>query len=251
MPPIQKFLAIETSTSPGSVAAGVLPSRHDTMNGSIQNDNRFVQESLLPETGTQGRHLMPALTAAAKSAGWSLDMTDLVIVATGPGPFTGLRVGITTAKAIAWTNSCPLVGVSTVSCLATQAISECGPVDRVEVIFDAGRGELFVATATQPTDGLIWQVSDGTLKRPEEWRIALPRDTIVTGPGLALQHEVLQELQSNPGSRSVPPASAWHPNSRTLARIGIAAAERGLTTEPATLSPTYLRASYAEDRSGT
>ena len=143
------------------------------------------------------------------------------------------------------------MGVSTVSCLATQAISECGPVDRVEVIFDAGRGELFVATATQPTDGLIWQVSDGTLKRPEEWRIALPRDTIVTGPGLALQHEVLQELQSNPGSRSVPPASAWHPNSRTLARIGIAAAERGLTTEPATLSPTYLRASYAEDRSGT
>jgi len=249
MPSIQKFLAIETSTSPGSVAAGTLPSHRDIANQSCQIDDLFMQESRLPETGSQGRYLMPVLAATVESAGWSLDMTDLVIVATGPGPFTGLRVGITTAKAIAWTNNCSLVGVSTVSCLATQAISECGPVDRVEVVFDAGRGELYAATATQPIDGLIWRVSEGTLKSPEEWRKALPHGTIVTGPGLALQHDVLQELQSNPESRSIPPVSAWHPNSRTLACIGLAAAERGLTTEPAIVSPTYLRASYAEDRS--
>ena len=168
MPSIQKFLAIETSTSPGSVAAGTLPSHRDIANQSRQIDDLFMQESRLPETGSQGRYLMPVLAATVESAGWSLDMTDLVIVATGPGPFTGLRVGITTAKAIVWTNNCSLVGVSTVSCLATQAISECGPVDRVDVIFDAGRGELYAATATQPLNGLIWRVSEGTLKSPEE-----------------------------------------------------------------------------------
>ena len=89
MPSIQKFLAIETSTSPGSVAAGTLPSHRDIANRSCQIDDLFMQESRLPETGSQGRHLMPVLAAAVESAGWSLDMTDLVIVATGPGPFTG------------------------------------------------------------------------------------------------------------------------------------------------------------------
>ena len=250
MPSIQKFLAIETSTSPGSVAAGTLPSRCDIENRPWQVDNLAMQEFHLAETGSQGRHLMPVIAAAVESAGWSLDKTDLVIVATGPGPFTGLRVGITTAKTIAWTNNCTLVGVSTVSCLATQAIAECGPADRVEVVFDAGRGELYVATATQPIDGLIWQVSKGTLQKPAEWHRTLMRGTIVTGPGLTLQHDVLQELQStNPGSVIVPPATAWRPNSQTLACIGLAKAEQRLTTEPAALKPTYLRASYAEDRS--
>jgi len=61
---------------------------------------------------------------------------------------------------------------------------------------------------------------------------------------------VLQELQStNPGSVIVPPATAWRPNSQTLACIGLAKAEQRLTTKPAALKPTYLRASYAEDRS--
>ena len=56
---------------------------------------------------------MPTLVALIESSGWSLSEVDLVIVATGPGPFTGLRVGVTTAKALAWTNDCALVGVPT------------------------------------------------------------------------------------------------------------------------------------------
>ena len=72
MPSIQKFLAIETSTSPGSVAAGTLPSRCDIENRPWQVDNLAMQEFHLAETGSQGRHLMPVLTAAVESAGWSL-----------------------------------------------------------------------------------------------------------------------------------------------------------------------------------
>ncbi len=122
MPSIHKFLAIETSTSPGSVAVGTLPS-HDA--GKPESDrfgNFLLQETQLPEEGGQGRHLMPTLVALVESAGWPLNEVALVVVATGPGPFTGLRVGVTTAKALAWTNDCHLVGVSTTSCLQLRPL---------------------------------------------------------------------------------------------------------------------------------
>ena len=172
-------------------------------------------------------------------------------MATGPGPFTGLRVGVTTAKALAWTNGCSLVGVSTASCLATQAVAECGSCDQVEVIFDAGRGELYVATACQPEDNLIWQISEGTVWKPADWRKTLAPGSLVTGPGLAMQHDVIQELNDNPGTLKLPPAPAWHPYVRTLSCIGLAAVEKGITSPPGELAPTYFRASYAEDRSRT
>ena len=251
MPSIHKFLAIETSTSPGSVAAGTLPSHHAEKPESRRFENFLVQESQLPKEGGQGRNLMPTLVATVESAGWSLNKVDLVVVATGPGPFTGLRVGVTTAKALAWTNGCSLVGISTASCLATQAVAECGSCDQVEVIFDAGRGELYVATASQPIDNLIWQISKGTIRKPAEWRKTLAPDSLVTGPGLAMQHDVIHELNDNPGTLKLPPAPAWQPYVRTLLCIGLAAVEKGITTPPAELAPTYLRASYAEDRSRT
>lgn len=249
MPSIHKFLAIETSTSPGSVAVGSLPSLHAGEPESDRFGNLLMQESQLPEEGGQGRHLMPTLVALIESAGWPLDEVDLVIVATGPGPFTGLRVGVTTAKALAWTNDCSLVGVSTASCLASQAVAECGSCDQVEVIFDAGRGELYATTASRPADSLIWKISEGTLQKPEEWHKTLAPGSLVTGPGLAMQHDSIHKINDSPGTLKVPPAEAWHPHTRTLSCLGLEKFENGLTTSPAELTPAYLRASYAEDRS--
>ena len=249
MPPIHKFLAIETSTSPGSVITGTLSSDHAEKPEKGGLRNFLLQESLLPEEGGQGRNLMPTLVALIESSGWSLNEVDLVIVATGPGPFTGLRVGVTTAKALAWTNDCALVGVPTASCLATQAVAECGLHNEVEVIFDAGRGELYAVTASRLTGSLIWTISQGKLRTPNEWRETLPPNALVTGPGLAMQHDSIQQLVDAPGTLKVPASAAWQPHARTVSAIGLATFENGKTTSPAQLTPSYLRASYAEDRS--
>ena len=251
MPSIHKFLAIETRTSPGSVAVGTLPSHDARKPESGRFENFLLQESQLPEEGGQGRHLMPTLVAIIESAGWPLNEVDLVVVATGPGPFTGLRVGVTTAKALAWTNGCSLVGVPTACCLATQAVAECGSYDQVEVVFDAGRGELYATTASRPADSLIWKISEGTLRKPDEWHKTLAPGSLVTGPGLAMQHDSVHEINNNPGTLKVPPKTAWYPHARTLSCIGLATFENGITTPPAELTPAYLRASYAEDRSRT
>ena len=86
-------------------------------------------------------------------------------------------------------------------------------------------------------------------RKPEEWHKTLAPGSLVTGPGLAMQHDSIHEINDSPGTLKVPPAEAWHPHTRTLSCLGLEKFENGLTTSPAELTPAYLRASYAEDRS--
>jgi len=242
---IQKLLAVETSTSPGSVAVGT--------QGSDSAEAMVFLDHSLAATGNQGRDLMPTIQAATVAAGWPLAEVDLVAVAVGPGPFTGLRVGVTTAKAIAWTTGCMIVGVSTAACLAEQAVAALDHVDwpsgRIDIAFAAGRGELFVTTATPMAQDTprCWQVSKGHLTTPVAWWKSLPKGGLITGPGLSFTDEQPELPTARPDLR-LAPASLWQPTATTVARLGLISAVQGWTQSPAELLPVYLRASYAEDR---
>ena len=242
---IQTLLAVETSSSPGSVAVGTRPTDPAAA--------LLFQEHSLAAAGNQGRDLMPTIQAATAAAGWPLADVDLVAVAVGPGPFTGLRVGVTTAKAIAWTTSCDLVGVSTAACLAEQAAAAVAATerpDRIDVAFAAGRGELFVTTATllAPNEPNSWQVGEGHLTAPAAWWESLPEGGLITGPGLLLPDDERAERTAARPDLRLAPANLWQPTATTVAHLGLAAAARGSTQSPAELLPVYLRASYAEDR---
>jgi tRNA threonylcarbamoyladenosine biosynthesis protein TsaB len=81
-------------------------------------------------------------TLAAAGASW--DAVDRLAVGVGPGGFTGLRIGIATARALAQARGLPLVGVSSLAALAAGAADEAGGRPVVAVI-DARRGEVFAA----------------------------------------------------------------------------------------------------------
>jgi tRNA threonylcarbamoyladenosine biosynthesis protein TsaB len=245
MPQIHHFLAIETSGSPGSVAVG-------TANGSPPELSSLTTHAL-PAAGSQGRDLMPTVVRAAAEAGWSLADVDLVAVAIGPGPFTGLRVGVTTAKAVAWSTDCLLVGVPTAACLAAQAVEAFGRPGRVAVVFAAGRGELFAITATVAgaDETGAWHLSPGSLTDPTAWLDTVPSGTVVTGPALTSDADLLAALTDRRPDLVLTPASAWQPKAATVASLGLAAAARGVADSAAAITPLYLRPSYAEDRHST
>lgn len=245
---IQTLLAVETSSSPGSVSVGTRPT--DPAAALV------FQEHPLAAEGNQGRDLMPTIQAATAAAGWPLAEVGLVAVAVGPGPFTGLRVGVTTAKAIAWTTGCDLVGVSTAACLAEQAVAAVAATerpDRIDVVFAAGRGELFVTTATPVASDAhhCWQVDEGHLTTPAAWWESLPEGGLITGPGLQLPDDERAELTAARPDLRLASANLWQPTATIVAHLGLAAAARGSTQSPAELLPVYLRASYAEDRART
>ncbi|HEU4657648.1 MAG TPA: tRNA (adenosine(37)-N6)-threonylcarbamoyltransferase complex dimerization subunit type 1 TsaB [Capillimicrobium sp.] len=100
-----------------------------------------------PEPGQRPRHtqeLMPLAREALRRADLRFSDVERVVVGTGPGSFTGLRIGLATARALALAAGAELVGVSTLRALAEPAEAAVGPQSVVASVLDARRGEVFI-----------------------------------------------------------------------------------------------------------
>jgi tRNA threonylcarbamoyladenosine biosynthesis protein TsaB len=223
-----KTIVIDTSLATGSVAA-------------IDRDR--IAGRTLPTAGEHARLLAAAIEAVAAELGWKTAAVELVAVVCGPGSFTGLRVGVTTAKALCWATGSRLVGVSSCEAIARGTASALGRHDApVTVAFDAGRGEVFAArvvpTAHSPSG---WSVEPGALAAAQTWLTDLSPGSIVSGPGLAL---LADALASRPDIVVAPP-TAWMPAVTEIGHIATAPRRGGRGRRPrdtrARLHPPELR----------
>ena len=101
-----------------------------------------------PAAGDRPRHttrLLPLAAQALADAGTDWSGIDLIAVGTGPGTFTGIRIGITTARALACARAVPIAGVSTLRALALGATGAVSGAERLLAVLDARRREIFVA----------------------------------------------------------------------------------------------------------
>src|SRR5438876_1121982 len=126
-----KTLAIETSGKAGSVAALV--------------GGRLLREIRLPADQRSAKSLAPAMAELFSATGWGPREVRLVAVAVGPGSFTGLRIGVTTAKVFAYLTRAEVVGVNTLEVIAAQAPADIG---RLSVVLGAERQQLFASDFT-------------------------------------------------------------------------------------------------------
>jgi tRNA threonylcarbamoyladenosine biosynthesis protein TsaB len=227
-----RILAIDTSLASGSVAA--------------TDDAGSATRPLGPQ-GEHARLLAKALAQVAEERGWPRERTaiasaDVIAVVRGPGSFTGLRVGVTTAKALAWTTGARLVGVSGFEVVARTSARANGWADgSIEVAFDAGRGDVYAADVT-PTGGR-WKVAAPALVPLERWIESLPRGARVSGPALA---SCIDRLVAR-GDLAVAAPEHWLPTATEAACAARARAEAADVDDPRTLVPEYLRPSYAEE----
>jgi len=110
-----------------------------------------------PEPGRRPGHAQQLLALARRALdGESLRFSDVdrIVVGTGPGSFTGLRIGLATARALALASGAEIVGVSTLRVLASPALDAIGSASVVAPILDARRGEVFVEAFRGPTQVL-------------------------------------------------------------------------------------------------
>jgi tRNA threonylcarbamoyladenosine biosynthesis protein TsaB len=229
--PLEKTLAIDTSLATGAVAA-------------FDGDRIAVRS--LPTAGEHARLLASAIQAVAAELGWRPSAADVVAVVRGPGSFTGLRVGVTAAKALCWATGSRLLGVSSCEVIAEGTAAALGRRDAaVTVAFDAGRGEVF-ASVVVPDQSCPsgWRTDAGMLAEAAGWLASLAPGSIVSGPGLALLDDAL-------GGRPdlvVAPPTARLPAIANLGRIALLRAAGGETDDPAALVPDYIRPSYADEK---
>jgi tRNA threonylcarbamoyladenosine biosynthesis protein TsaB len=236
-----RILAIDTSLGAGSVAA---------------LDDAGADERPLGAAGEHARVLTAALIEVADRRGWgagghplaALRPADVVAVIRGPGSFTGLRVGVTAAKALAWTTGARLLGISGFQAIARRAARLAGWADTpLAIAYDAGRGDVFAAWAepVEPTaaDALGWRLTEPRLISFQDWLGSLPSGSRVGGPVADVHRDRILAH----GAIECLTHEACLPSAIDAAAIARVRANAGESDDPHTLAPDYLRPSYAEE----
>src|SRR4051794_34562693 len=162
-----RILAIETSGRHGSVAAL----------GATAEGTATVAQAALTSTQRTAEALAPLMRQMLAEVGWAPNTINLVAVAIGPGSFTGLRIGVTTAKALAYAIGAEVVGVNTMDVLAVQSPSSNAPL---WTILDAQRQEVFAAKYSGSGEIQDRVVHETAILSQESWLAALSAGDRVT-----------------------------------------------------------------------
>jgi tRNA threonylcarbamoyladenosine biosynthesis protein TsaB len=215
------ILALDTSTEKGSLA--------------LAEGDRLLGEFSLDTPGTYLQHLLPGIEGLLKAAGRGLQELGAIAVSRGPGNFTGLRIGLATAKGLAWALECPLAPVPTLEAVAAQVPF---PPHAVAVLMDAKREEVYLGLFQGP--GELPQAQEEPIRLPVA---ALPSrlqpPLLITGPGLNAYEDFLKKHLS-PEITWTPPE--WrYPRAATVARLGRLRLVQGRAVAPQHLTPSYLR----------
>ena len=223
-----KILALETSAK--AVSAAVC-------------ENGKILCSGYQDTGlTHSRTLMPIVEHILKNADLTMADMDAIAVAAGPGSFTGIRIGVSAAKGLAFAVAKPAIGVSTLAAMARNVAFADG---LVICAMDARRSQIYNA---------VFEAKDGHLTRLTEDRaIALadlaeemkadPRPKTIVGDGARLCFDFLQN--ANVPCRLAPPHLVMQ-NAMSVALEAESLAAEGALTDAQELQPVYLRPAQAE-----
>jgi tRNA threonylcarbamoyladenosine biosynthesis protein TsaB len=212
-----RVLALDTTHRTGSVA--------------LIDHDRVVLERAGDLSRAQGERLPAEL--AALGAAWP--SIDVFAVASGPGSFTGLRIGIATIQGLALVTRRPVVGVSALEALAQMASADLAPGALIASWIDAQRGEVFSA---------LYRATDATLFTPERL-VELEAPSAATPEStraLWSRHDLATAVFTGDGAaryvsgRDAPPLLAG-----AIGRMAAVSAARGLTVSPAGLHPLYIR----------
>jgi len=177
--------------------------------------------------------LLPRLARLLNEAKVSPQAISCVIVAKGPGSFNGLRVGISTAKGLAFSLGIPIIGISSLEVVAYQHAETGLPVCP---IFNAGRGE--IATAMyQKKDNKWCQLATEHITTIDALCSEITNKTIFCGEYVAL---IASQLRKRLKQKAIIPTTELR-RASLLTELGKRRLEAGDYDNPATLQPLYLR----------
>ena len=225
-----KVLALDSTAKSGSAA--------------VLDGERALAVFTTDSGNTHSESLLPMAEAVMEKSRVPLDAIDLFAVTAGPGSFTGVRIGVSVVKGLAFGRGKPCVGVSTLEALA-EGLSPLGGI--LCPVMDARRNQVYNAIFRVSGGELIRLCPDRAISLEELTRELLekyPFDTVrLAGDGYALTVAALDAAGI--------PVAATPPMLRNLSadavgRCALRAYARGEHTTDSALAPTYLRLPQAE-----
>jgi tRNA threonylcarbamoyladenosine biosynthesis protein TsaB len=222
-----RILAVDTSTSTGGVA--------------ILEDDRIVAEWILSSKETHNRRLLGTLDCVLSKVGCSINDVDCFAVTVGPGSFTGLRIGLSTVKALAWVLDKAYVGIPSLDALAAPLGFAALPVC---ALIDARKNEVYCGRYRSDGAGSLQLVGSYLAVSPHEAIDGIAEPTLFCGDGWLLYRDVIQDKLA-----TMAVAAPGVFNTIRAAHVGELAFQKilsGNTHDPVTSTPLYIRPSEAE-----
>lgn len=228
-----KVLALETATTAGSIA--------------IVNDEELIAEVKVNINIAHAERLMPSVDYLLNASRLSITDIDAFAVSIGPGSFTGLRIGLSTAKGFSYATNKPLVSVPTLDAFA-RTLPFCRHL--ICPMLDARRNEVYAGlykwegnickkvipeTAVNPGD---------FLKKIKEIDCSQACPAVFMGNGAEIYKKIIADAMKN--NAIFAPASKMSPSASSVAEIAIEKLKQGLIADTASLMPFYIRRSEAE-----
>lgn len=201
----------------------------------VADDASTLAARRSPERRRHAEMLAPMIAEVLAEAGVDRRELGTVVAGTGPAPFTGLRAGLVTARALAFALDVPLHGVCSLDALAAQAVRAGVAEGDVLVVTDARRREVYAAryrVSPEPADPAdpVEPVTGPVVDRPVTVAETLAVGAVVVGPAARLYPEAFPDAGGVDGVDGVDPA--------VLAALAHARTARGL---PLPTEPLYLR----------
>jgi len=221
-----KILALDTASLTGSVA--------------LLDGERLVAETLLNVKANHSERLLDQVEQVLQAGELVLSDLDLIAVVRGPGSFTGLRIGLATAKGLAQAASLPVIGISSLQLLAMN-LPLC-PVP-ICAFLDARKQEVYTALFTW-SDGLPESAGPELVLPPEKALAQLEGEVALVGDAVATYRPLIDEIL---GSRALLPGVCHHqPRAAAAAALAARLYQVDSQYHAAQLSPVYIRPSDAE-----
>jgi tRNA threonylcarbamoyladenosine biosynthesis protein TsaB len=237
------ILSLETATLGGSVYLG---------RGNAELSSRLGNPAV-----SHSNSLISDIAAVLAEAALTLKDVTVLACASGPGSFTGLRIGIATLKALSATLKIPCIGIPTLEAVAHAA----GPSAATVALLPAGRGELFSQLFAVSSAGEVTAVDRASHLSPARFleKYGALTGVMWTGHGAHVQRELLEQHARERGlsfgghaNGAEPPQSSWRlaPEVANLARhvalLSLGRLSTGSIDTPQTLAAIYVRPSDAE-----
>ena len=223
------LLALETAT--------------DTCGVAVWQDGRVLAQSHLQRPRIHAERLTPLVEEVLAHAGADRAALDAVAVSMGPGSYTGLRIGVSTAKGWALAADADLVGVPTLEAYAACLQPMAAPGDIVAALLDARRDEVYAGAYRRTTEGLVPHADTTALTVDDlpDWLGSVDGQLWVVGDGGEKSRSVLDEVHVPRilAPAEVSPSAAWVAR-RGRARLG----EKG-PDDRASFEPLYVKEVHA------
>ncbi|HEV8605816.1 MAG TPA: tRNA (adenosine(37)-N6)-threonylcarbamoyltransferase complex dimerization subunit type 1 TsaB [Tepidisphaeraceae bacterium] len=222
-----RALAIETSGRVGSVA--------------LVDEDGAVEEGEFPHGLQHAAGLIPLIDKLCSARGWTAGDLEEVYVSAGPGSFTGLRIGITLAKTLAFATGVRLVAAPTMRVLVENAPGEAR---QAIIVLDAKREQIFTARFER-VEGRWVEREGAHLDSLVAMLERAHRPVYLMGEGIAFHRKY---IPADDAGIVVTAGEMWRARAGVLARIGGEMARAGEFVDPYRLEPIYIRAPEAQEK---